>query len=415
MASNTGGLDFDAKTARAVIVGSSRFPKDPERLPPLPAVVANIVDLERILLDPNMVGIPHGRVTRILDETDSSSLGEKILDAADEAESLLLFYYSGHGLIGKSGDLLLTLPSSTYEHAEANCVRWEIVKQFILRSRATRKIIILDCCFSGRAANIMATDEAALRGELEVKGTIVISSSARNEPSLALDGDRRTLFTDALLSTMEHGLNNERNTVSIDEVFTNAAQVIKAAGGPTPQRIASAEANDIALVRNMRMTPQGPHASVDLLIEAVERRLKMQDGEIPILSGATAVTEPSAPLSRPALTATWLTYLVIALFETIILVKLGNRRQDIYAPSGGNFFDRYPNFYPFALSTLLLLGTSVSGLFLFMGALKDPRRSTLRTILLLSPRTLRVGIGIFLVNIFLVVFLGTFSPFFPSL
>src|SRR2546423_217271 len=123
------GLGFNFEKSRAILIGTSRYPRDVENLPNLPAVTANVIDFERLLRDPGVVGLPPDRVQRILDEEEPSFVIEQVAQVSQDTEDLLLFYYTGHGLISKAGDLLLTTRISTHNLADANCIHWKTVKK----------------------------------------------------------------------------------------------------------------------------------------------------------------------------------------------------------------------------------------------------------------------------------------------
>jgi len=236
-------------------------------------VTANVIDLERHLRDPSVVGLSPDRVQRLLDEEDIATVAEGIAQASQDAEDLFVLYYAGHGLISRNGDLLLTIRSSTHGYADANCLHWNTIKEYILKSPARTKLVVLDCCFSGRAFELMGSEQEVLRQKLAVGGTVVLCSSPRNEPSRALRADRRTAFTDALLSSIEQGVDNGRLTVSIDEIFTEAKQKLRALGAPEPQRLASAEADDIAFALNRRSELSQEVSSFEQLVKQVEARV----------------------------------------------------------------------------------------------------------------------------------------------
>jgi hypothetical protein len=60
-------------------------------------------------------------------------------------EEMLLFYFSGHGVLTETGGYILTSDS---EEDDPGVSMDEILK-IVKRSKAKEKIIILDCCHSG--------------------------------------------------------------------------------------------------------------------------------------------------------------------------------------------------------------------------------------------------------------------------
>ena len=86
------------------------------------------------------------------DEGDIRLIGRYLRSAASEAEDLLLVYFVGHGLVsGRRHELYLGLPDSEWAEPEWNSLEYDKLRSSVLDSPAATKIIILDCCFSGRA------------------------------------------------------------------------------------------------------------------------------------------------------------------------------------------------------------------------------------------------------------------------
>ncbi|MGW3855782.1 caspase, EACC1-associated type [Micromonospora arida] len=236
--------------ATVILIGASRFPRDRESLRDLPGVVANIVDFERLILETKYIGVDADRVTRILDEEPPHVVLERIADLAADAADTLVIYYAGHGILADDGELLLTGAQSTYRLAAANSMRWETLKSTILKSPAPRKLVILDCCFSGRAIG-MSVDEAAVLGQLDISGTVVITASPKNSIALAPLKSRRTTFTDGLLSVIEKGIPGAGATLDIEDLFTECKRRMQAIQAPQPEILATGAAAKLPLCRNV--------------------------------------------------------------------------------------------------------------------------------------------------------------------
>jgi hypothetical protein len=138
----------DPARSRAVLIGTSRY-TDPE-LSPLPAVAANLHDLGAVLTDPRGTGLA-GCLT-LAEAPDAAAVGEELAQAAAEAEDMLLVYYAGHGLTWTNrNELYLALRHSRPNTAGTSALRCADVRQVFLDSQASVRVLILDCCFSGRA------------------------------------------------------------------------------------------------------------------------------------------------------------------------------------------------------------------------------------------------------------------------
>jgi hypothetical protein len=103
----------DPQRSRAVLIGTSGY--EDGKLPDLPSVSRNIRDLASSLTDPLHGVVPGNNCIAIENEGDIRNIGRRLRAAAEQAEDLLLVYYSGHGLIGgRKHDLYLALRSSEW-------------------------------------------------------------------------------------------------------------------------------------------------------------------------------------------------------------------------------------------------------------------------------------------------------------
>ncbi|MFV0137091.1 hypothetical protein ACLGIH_28505 [Streptomyces sp. HMX87] len=72
-------------------------------------------------------------------------------------------------------------------------------------ARARREIVVLDCCFSGRAARSLAGDDQ-LAARAAVDGAYVLAASPRDRIAPAPDGERCTAFTGELPGILRDGV-----------------------------------------------------------------------------------------------------------------------------------------------------------------------------------------------------------------
>ncbi|MGW2327440.1 caspase, EACC1-associated type [Streptomyces sp. NPDC001700] len=240
----------DSERSRAVLIGTSRY-SDPN-LPDLPAVRDTIQDLAAALTDPAYGAVPDRHCTVLLDDGDIQRVGRALRATAAEAEDLLLVHYVGHGLIApRRQDLYLSLTDSEWEDPEFDSLEYRKLRDVVLGSRATSKVIILDCCFSGRAlSGTMAGPKAAVMGQVDVEGTYVMASSQGNEVSLIQDGEKTTAFTGRLIRLLRDGVTGGPELLSIDEVYRRLQATMTAEGLPAPLQRGSRNAALLALARN---------------------------------------------------------------------------------------------------------------------------------------------------------------------
>jgi hypothetical protein len=54
----------------------------------------------------------------------------------------------------QSGELCLTLPNTEFNHPDVTGIEYRHIRSALLHSPARIKVVILDCCFSGRAIEV---------------------------------------------------------------------------------------------------------------------------------------------------------------------------------------------------------------------------------------------------------------------
>ncbi|WP_327152184.1 caspase, EACC1-associated type [Nocardia sp. NBC_01329] len=212
---------------RAALVGVSRY-SDPE-FPDIPAAGNNVRDLARSLTGPG-AAFDEEHCTVLSDPGQSAEVGKAVAAAARDAEDVLLVYYTGHGVVDRRGRLYLALPDTDHEEPEWSSVAFTTLRDELMESRARARILILDCCFSGRAFEAMSSPDAVIGGQIDIRGTYTITSSARDETSLAPEGHRYTAFTGALLSAAaDTGL-------TLDQLYQRVDRMLHQNSQPRPQR-----------------------------------------------------------------------------------------------------------------------------------------------------------------------------------
>jgi Caspase domain len=238
--------------SRVVLLGASKFPRDPEHMLPLPQVRANIKELVRLLADPKTIGMPSTQITILLDKTNIQNVYEALAKACHETVDTLLVYYAGHGLVGKiAPELYLATAGTTEAQCEFNALSFQHMRLAIANSPAAKKILILDCCFSGRALNFMGPGEALLQSNLDLQGTFVIASAPANKPAIAPQGAKFTAFTAELIRTLSNGIDNDRKVITLEELYQSVRMAIqKNPNLPAPLRATIEDMDKIAIAYN---------------------------------------------------------------------------------------------------------------------------------------------------------------------
>ncbi|MFE9309648.1 caspase domain-containing protein [Streptomyces sp. NPDC006706] len=242
----------NARRSRFVISGCHQY----DNLEDLPAVRNNLTKLMEVLSDPEIGGIEPDACTIVSQPSNPGILLDAIYDAAEECTGTLLFYYAGHGLTSfQNGDLSLATPgtSATRPHTS---VRFDDVRAAVLSARkAPRKVVVLDCCFSGRAMAGSMSDPADLAATSEIAGTYILTAAAETKTALAPPGEAYTAFTGELLRLLLEGLPGAPEYLSLDLVYANLRDRLAAQSRPIPQQRNRNEGARIALARNVLFSP----------------------------------------------------------------------------------------------------------------------------------------------------------------
>lgn len=169
---------------KALVVGIDDYPNAP-----LHGCVNDAISVSE-LLKTNGDGSPNFDVSlkeNVKSKAQLFELLEKLFSG--DAEAALL-YFSGHG--SEYGHIV------TPDYCGRDLgVSMDEVLRFANKSRCKNKIIILDCCFSGRLGEITVTSgNESILGE----GVTIMTSSSRDEVSV--EGNGQGLFTSLLLQSL---------------------------------------------------------------------------------------------------------------------------------------------------------------------------------------------------------------------
>src|SRR5207248_1049922 len=124
-------LSYDLNNSRVALIGVAKYDKE-EKLEPLPAVINNLIELQRILVNPEIIGFPSENIALIRDPESANDLGTRLAQLARQATDCFIVYYSGHGLKARTTKgLYLATSESTEDECEFNGLALETLKRAI--------------------------------------------------------------------------------------------------------------------------------------------------------------------------------------------------------------------------------------------------------------------------------------------
>jgi WD40 repeat protein len=248
--------DMPFERAQVVLVGTGAYLPG-SRLPDVPAIAPTLADLSRALVQ--RCGLRHDRVRMVLDPRSLVEMGEAVTVATEAATpgGPLLFYYAGHGLLSQRGELYLSAAGTDGRpnRLEHTALSYAAVRRRLLDCAARPLIVILDCCFSGRALEALTGGEDEIADLAAVDGAFVLTSAGRHEMAIAEPGARHTAFTGALLRLLSEGDPDGPAWLTLQDAYRYLASTLVQAGMPRPRQRTSGGTGDLRLVRNLAYRP----------------------------------------------------------------------------------------------------------------------------------------------------------------
>ncbi|MEV4573335.1 caspase family protein, partial [Nonomuraea jabiensis] len=211
---------------RALLVGSGRHPAAGALIGDVPAALTSMHDLANAVV--RHAGLARRHLTCLPDPRDPAELAQALADLAEQSDEVALFYYVGHGLLGPEGELHLAT-QATADLGRGSAVYQALpfgqVRDLLSRARAQLSVVILDCCWAGRATGW--------------PDSYLLTATSRDETAWALPGERHTAFSGALIDVLARGDPLGPSLLSLDDVHAALTRVLSERRLPAPRRQAA--------------------------------------------------------------------------------------------------------------------------------------------------------------------------------
>ncbi|MFI6151736.1 protein kinase [Kitasatospora sp. NPDC051170] len=244
------------EASRVVLAGVAYY----DHLPPLPAVRNNLAGLAGFFTSEFGWGLPPSHCTVVTDPRHTFDLIDPVRRAAAEATDTLLVYYGGHGHLDEELRYSISLAGSR-QNEPWTCMPFTWLRSALTQTRAERRVVILDSCFSGQAHGLMADEADALRAQVATAGAVVISSARHDLPALAPVGEPYTAFTGELLRVLVHGIAGGQAEITVDTAYAQVKTALAEKGRPTPDRTGTDTSGALVIARNPAFRPSAPEAA----------------------------------------------------------------------------------------------------------------------------------------------------------
>ena len=140
---------------------------------------------------------------------------EKLFSTTSE---IALFYFSGHGTENNLGGYIVTQEAEKYNEG----ISVQDILNLANGSKASDKIVILDCCNSGHMGNVpvLQNNDTALIRE----GVSILTASRANQKAYESEGSG--VFTSLIIEALEGGAADILGKVTIPNVYGYADQAL---------------------------------------------------------------------------------------------------------------------------------------------------------------------------------------------
>ncbi|MFE3230093.1 EAL domain-containing protein [Nocardia sp. NPDC059228] len=256
----------DGKRSWAVMVGIDRY----DHLPALTGVHAGARALAEVLTDPAHGSLLRDQCILLPEDASPREIGAAIATAAEAARDLLLIYFAGHGVLGpRRGELHLAVTDTHPHRPGIGGLPFEAVRDLYIDSPAAARVVILDCCYSGRAlGSNQSPEDTAILHEIVTEGTAVLTSAPPNGVSKKLDAETYPAYTHRLIRLFRDGIPSAGPLLTLPVLHRQLCRDLADVGLRQPQADLNPLLDCLALVRN-RAELAGPPFEVQLL-EAIE-------------------------------------------------------------------------------------------------------------------------------------------------
>ncbi|MFI6233108.1 hypothetical protein ACIBD9_06070 [Micromonospora sp. NPDC050784] len=243
--------DLTGRGVRVLVIGTETHHGD--GLPSVPVVGRTFTALVERLR--TRCGVPAGQLRAVHDPPDAVTIAREVTTAAQQATTILLIYFVGHGLRGPGGELYLAASGTdrlTPGLAAHQAYPVSDLREALTACQAPSVVVVLDCCFSGRA-RLDPPVADPLAGLPPVHGVYLLSSA---EQLASADPEREhTAFTGELIGFLDQGDPSAGPQLTLDDAYHHLFDVLRARGEPLPRRQEAGHSGRLVLADNPAYRP----------------------------------------------------------------------------------------------------------------------------------------------------------------
>lgn len=132
----------------------------------------------------------------------------------DDNVGTALFYFAGHGFIDANGQGEIVFPDNSTDRTTIyHGIRMDDIMKIVSKSTIKNKILILDCCHSGKIANDV-NNEAWLPN-----GCAILASCRTDQNSIASSSVAHGIFTEMLIQALNGEASDFLGDITIGSIY----------------------------------------------------------------------------------------------------------------------------------------------------------------------------------------------------
>jgi formylglycine-generating enzyme required for sulfatase activity len=222
----------------AILIAGSCYPKEPG-LKDLRCPENDVDALDAVLRSPDFGGFTK---TFVFKNRPNHEVLERIETVLGEAgrHNLVLIYFSGHGKLNPAGQLCLATANTKLRALGSTSIPAGSIKSYFDHSASRKKILLLDCCYSGAVGKdfIRGGVDEQLQLVSRGQGTFIMTASTGIEVAVEKEGDKYGLFTKHLVQGIRSGEadKNEDGFVDMQELYEYVHDKVRGEGAQEPMK-----------------------------------------------------------------------------------------------------------------------------------------------------------------------------------
>lgn len=205
--------------------------------------------------------------------------GSSCLDALDEflasAEDDVILYFASHGLVPSGANQFFRLATGDTRDVE-DMMRAFVIAEVIervSRARPGRKLVIINACYSGKAASSLLSQSPV---DLDLPDDIcVLFSTDPFTPAKAMSGEALSAFTGGLAEVFVRGLADRGPQLSVRSIYGHFEAAAEGMGMPRPLLISTGNAAERITFRNAARDGHGRDDGFGERVAAFEHRTEI--------------------------------------------------------------------------------------------------------------------------------------------